>query len=67
MQGTHGVKVKTFDSKRAQWLTSKGNLTSKRLHAAMSTSERAADYAKDIEESNPKIAEWARPEALFAA
>lgn len=62
--GTHGVKVKMKSSKRAAWLTSKGNLTSKRIHAALATPERAAEYAKDIEESNSTV-EWARAEAVF--
>mgnify|MGYP001573974448 CR=1 FL=1 len=62
---THGVKVKTTESKRAQWLTSDGGLTSKLLHAALATPERAEAYARDIAESNAGRVEWARAEAVF--
>lgn len=64
--GTHGVKIKTNDHGRARWLTNEGGLTSKKIHAALATSERAEDFAKDIAESNPDVVEWARAERIFA-
>lgn len=64
--GTHGVKVKVSDHGRAQWLTSKGGLTGKRIHAALTSPERAQDYATDLVESNPGVVEWARPERIMA-
>lgn len=63
--GTHGVKVKTADSKRARWLTSDGCLTTKLLHAALADPERAEAYARDIAAGNPGRVEWARAEAVF--
>lgn len=60
----YGVKVKTKDSKRAQWLTSDGGLTRLLLHAAMAPQERAEAYALDIAESNPEVVEWARAEPV---
>lgn len=63
--GTYGVKVKTKDSKRAQWLTSDGGLTRLLIHAAMADEARAEAYAKDITESNPDVVEWARAEAVM--
>lgn len=63
--GTHGVKVKTSDCKRARWLTPNGGLTTKRVHAGTSSLEAAEAVASRLPVDNPGVVEWARAESFW--
>lgn len=55
--GTHAVKVRLKDTKQFQFLTSDGGLNRLRIHAALSTPERCAEYAANILKDNPDVVE----------
>lgn len=51
----YGILVRAEDMRRAEWLTPKGGLTTKRLHAGMATREAAEATAARLREDNPGI------------
>lgn len=53
--GTFGILVRMPDMKRAEWLTSRGSLTSKRMHAGMAEREAAEATAVRLREDNPGV------------
>jgi hypothetical protein len=59
-----GILVKMADMNRAQWLSSNGYLTSKKIHAIVtwdsSKREHFEERARNIEEQNPGTKAWVR-------
>ena len=55
MMGTHAIKVKAPDMGRWEFLTPKGGLTHLRIHAALATPERCAEFMAQLQEDNPDV------------
>jgi len=53
--GTHAIKVKAPDMKRWEFLTPRGSLTHLRLHAALATPERCAEFVAELRQDNPGV------------
>lgn len=53
--GTFGILVKAPDMRRSEWLTPRGGLTSKRMHAGMAERDKAEATAASLRDSNPGI------------
>ncbi len=53
--GTHGIKVKSPGEKIWYFLRSNGGETRLRIHAGLTTPEKAAIIAAEVEELNPGV------------
>lgn len=51
----YGILVRAEDMKRAEWLTPRGTLTTRRLHAGMAPREAAEATAARLREDNPGV------------